>query len=281
MDTDGATRGAPGGSGRKPLDEETCRRFGALVLLHRVISTPAAYHAALLEGDDSLLEPSFDFMLAEDLVTVGEDDHYRATAKGQAAYRNLLHQQQSYLAHYDIYGAVDLAEGVFADPERDWLDDARWSDLRVAVAEYKGIDPYRMVFLSMLADGSFFGNPNWKFDLALGSSFFKELEEIVRSQLTVGELGYGDEDGSRIAGEAVLEDVILQGARINRERMERERERQASLFEEDAARREREAGEDEEGEALAAWVPYDPWAPLAAYAGSALFVEALWLSGHW
>ena len=39
----------------------------------------------------------------------------------------------------------------------------------------------------------------------------------------------------------------------------------------------------EEGEEEEAWVtaPYDPWAPTAAYMGSAMFVEAMWLSTFW
>lgn len=264
---------------RPPLSEETCRRMAALVMLDRVITEPRSYHPALLDGDDEFLGSLFDYMLGEDLVSVGDDDYYEATPKGNKAYQQMLQQQRSYLIHFDLYSAVDLSEGAFADEEHDLLDDPRWSDLRVAVAEFKAIEPYRMVFLSMLADGSFFENADWKFDLVLGSSFFKELEEIVRSQISIDELGYEDEDGSVIPGESVLEDVILQGARVNRERMEHERSRQESLLDDEPP--DEDGDGEEEYETVVAYVPYDPWGPAAAYMGSALFVEALWLSAYW
>lgn len=273
---------------RPALSEATCRRFAALAVLDRLAVEPAAYHAALLEGDNAFLEPVFDQLLGEDLVAVGEDDRFRMTPLGRRAYQRLLHQQQSYLAHFDIYAAVDLAEGAFGDPETDYLDDSRWADLRVAVAEYKGIDPYRLVFLSMLAGGQFFENPGWKFDLVLGSSFFRELEEVVRSQISVEELAYEAEDGTAIAGEDVLVDVIVRGAALNQQGLDEERERLEALPPEDAREEDLPAaGANPEGESLptagleAALVPYDPWGPAAAYASSAKFVERLWLEPHW
>ena len=141
------------------LDENRRRSFAGLILLDRVISQENAYHAALLEGDDELLDSEFKYLLGEELVEIGAEDYYEATEKGRQAYENMMHQQQSYLAHFDVFGWVDLAEGAFADLDRDLLEDSRWSDLRVAVALYKGIDPFRMVFLAMLAEGQFFENP--------------------------------------------------------------------------------------------------------------------------
>jgi hypothetical protein len=269
---------------RPALSEAACRRFAALALVDRLAVQPGAFHAALLEGDDAFLEPVFDGLLAEDLVAIGEDDRNRLTPLGWRAYQRLLHQQQSYLAHFDVFAAVDLAEGSFADPEHDYLDDPRWADLRVAVAEHKGIDPYRMVFLSMLAGGRFFENPGWKFDLALGSSFFEELQEVVQSQIGVDELGYEDEDGTAIAGEDVLQDVILQGGALNQQALAEERGRQPSLLQ----GLEGETGADADPNALeedpafqAALVPYDPWGPASAYASSATFVEPIWLDPYW
>ena len=80
---------------------------------------------------------------------MGEDDYYITNDKGLEIYQKFTEQQESYVSHFDIYAYVDLQEGVFADPQSDLLEGGRWSDLRVAVAEYKGIDPYRVVFLSM------------------------------------------------------------------------------------------------------------------------------------
>lgn len=267
---------------RAGLSENQQKQFAGLIVLDRVVTVERAYHAGLLDKeDDELLDPVFKYLMGEKLAEIGDDDYYRATEMGSKAYQGLLHQQQSYLAHFDIYARVDLAEGTFWDSEMDSADDPRWADLRVAVAEFKGIDAYRMVFLAMVAEEKFYENPDWKFDLALGSTFFTELEEVVASQIAMDELGYEAEDGARISGEGVIEDIIIQGAKINRERYESSREeamRQEALFEEEE-REEDDSEYDEETE----WVmmPYDPWAPMAGYAASALFVEALWLSALW
>lgn len=274
---------------RPTLTDEQCHQFAALALLDRVITEPRAWHAGLVEHpDDHLLEPVFDRLLREDLVTIGADDHYEATERGHAAYALMLRQQQSYLYHFDIFAGVDLAEGVFADPEADEPEDPRWSDLRVAVADYKGIDPHRLVFLSLLADGTFFEGPSWRFDLALGSSFFQELQEIVDTQIAIGELGYEAEDESQVPGDAVIEDVILQGAALNRERLERELGRQPSLLHTgNGGGPEDEDYPDPDDVEEAADVPlpeaarYDPWGPLESYAANPRFVEALWLEPYW
>ena len=152
--------------------------------------------------------------------------------------------------------------------------------LRVAVAGYKGVDPYRIVFLAMLSDEAFFQDREWKFDLALGSNFFTELGEIVSSQITIEELGYQTEQGEGVSGEAVIEDVILQGANVNRERWERERAAQQTLPMDQDDEGEGSPGEPDDREEMV-YMPYDPWQPMAMYAGSALFVEAMWLSAFW
>ena len=282
---------------RTPLSDIESRRFAGTVVLDRVCTTPGAFHAGLLEQeDDHLLDDTFKYLLAEGIVDIGEDDHYFPTDKGWRAYQSLIHQRQSYLVHFEVFAGVDLAAGTFAEQPKDFLGDSRWNDLRVAVAEYKGIDPYRIVFLAMLAEEQFFSNSDWKFDLALGSSFFREMEEIVASQISVEELGYTAEDGSQVSGESVIEDVILQGAAINQQRMEQEAGRQQTMLVEEPFEEEEEAtpsngsgqGKDKstgtgDTTSTGGWefVPYDPWAPLAGYAGSAVYVEPFWLSSYW
>lgn len=286
---------SPSAGSRVPLTEEAQRQFSGLILLDRVVTLDHAYHAGLLETeDDTLLESVFDYLTREGLVDIGADDHYRATGLGRRVYQKMLHQQQSYLAHFDVFARVDLAEGVFGDPDRDHPDDPRWADLRVAVAEFKGIESNRMVFLAMLAGGDFFQNPDWKFDLALGSAFFQELEAVVRDQISLSDLAYEAEDGEQVSGESVIEDIILQGAKHNKRAMDDQVSRQQELFEpyED----EEDEDEGEEGENAAAgpngsgdggndqppaFEPYDPEAGMSAYISSATFVEPLWLEPYW
>lgn len=274
-------------------------RFAALAMLDRIAAQPRAWHAGLLEHpDDHLLEGVFNTMLQNDLVAIGDDDHYQLTAQGQQAHRLMLLQQQAYLIHHDIYAGVDLAEGLFADPEHDNLENGNWDDLRVPVAEFKGIDPYRLVFLAMLADGSFFENEGWRFDIALGSSFFKELQDVVRSQITLDELGFEAEDGTRVPGEAVIEDVILQGAEINLKRMDALDSAQTTLFPEgdnpDEAHGQDEnqaewtvdsenggGGKSDEKESPDAQALYDPWGTLEASRINPAYRDPIWDASYW
>jgi len=252
------------------------QQFAALILLDRLVTLPGAFHAGLMdEKDDVFLEQTFAFLQREDLAEVGDDDRFRATERGRRAYQGMIERRQSYLAHFEVFARVDLAEGAFAEPD-DLYDNPRWCDLRVAVAEYKGIDPYRIVFLALLADEAFFESRDWKFDLALGSSFFRELEEIVDTQITLDELAYETESGERISGEAVLEDVILQGARRNREQWEQERNVQQTFLPE--RKEDVEAAGANDGSTPS---PYDPFQALAFYEQSAQFVEPIWLHDFW
>ena len=174
------------------------------------------FHLSLASKDEDQLEPTLKEMENQGWIEVGEDDYYITKDKGLEIYQKLTEQQESYVSHFDIYAYVDLQEGVFADPQSDLLEGDRWSDLRVAVAEHKGIDPYRVVFLSMLADGVWFENPDWRFDLGMGT-LLDNLESLVMDQLSVDELGYEDDQGM-VEGEEVIADVIEQGTALARER---------------------------------------------------------------
>ena len=174
------------------------------------------FHLSLASKDEDQLEPTLMEMEKQGWIEVGEDDYYITNDKGLEIYQKLTEQQESYVSHFDIYAYVDLQEGLFAAPQSDLLEGDRWSDLRVAVAEYKGIDPYRVVFLSMLADGVWFENPDWRFDLGMGT-LLDNLESLVMDQLSVDELGYEDDQGM-VEGEEVIADVIEQGTILARER---------------------------------------------------------------
>ena len=128
----------------------------------------------------------------------------------------MVEQLEAYVVHFDIYAYVDLDNGAFGDPKTDLLEGDQWSDLRVAVAEHKGIDQYRVVFLAMLSAQRFFENPDWKFDLSMGT-LFDEMQQIVQDQLCVEDLGYTDNEG-QVSGEDVVRDIIEQGEELSRER---------------------------------------------------------------
>ena len=177
---------------------------------------------ALAETDDEGLESLLNFMESRGTLTVEEDNYYKATDKGHEVYQDLVKQLEAYVTHFEVYAYVDLEQGIFGDPETDLLEGDKWSDLRVAVAEHKGIDPYRVVFLAMLSAETFYENPDWKFDLSMGT-LFQEMKQIVLEQLHIDDLGYSDSEG-KVSGEEVIRDIIEQGSELVAKRKSREQE---------------------------------------------------------
>ena len=177
---------------------------------------------ALAETDDEGLESLLNFMESRGTLTVEEDNYYKATDKGHEVYQDLVKQLEAYVTHFEVYAYVDLEQGIFGNPETDLLEGDKWSDLRVAVAEHKGIDPYRVVFLAMLSAETFYENPDWKFDLSMGT-LFQEMEQIALEQLHVDDLGYSESEG-KVSGEEVIRDIIEQGSELAAKRKSREQE---------------------------------------------------------
>ena len=177
---------------------------------------------ALAETDDEGLESLLNFMESRGTLTVEEDNFYKATDKGHEVYQDLVKQLEAYVMHFEVYAYVDLEQGIFGDQGKDLLEGEKWSDLRVAVAEHKGIDPYRVVFLAMLSAETFYENPDWKFDLSMGT-LFQEMKQIVLEQLHVDDLGYSDSEGE-VSGEEIIRDIIEQGSELVAKRTSREQE---------------------------------------------------------
>ena len=260
------------------LDTDVKNQFSAILLLDYLIGHESKIHASLLEKDDKLLEPILNLMQDRSLVEVNDEQMYAPSQKGQELYQTTLMQQLSYKTHFDIFAYVDLELGKFAHPQSDFLEDSCWSDLRVAIAEFKGVDPYRLVFLAMLSYGEFYENPDWRFDLSVGS-LFDDLEEIVKEQLTKEDLEYEDEEGA-VSGREVLEDVILQGAELNQQRHEAfkkkiEEERQLMQSQN------RDTQNREYDEHYPQYAYYDPYPSFGSYIASALFIESIWGHPYW
>ena len=88
-----------------------------------------------------------------------------------------------------------------------------WEDLRVAVADYKGMDAIEIVYMSFINEHRFGRDESgWQFDLLLGS-VWDEILYICENSIQWNELGYEDEHGA-VPAEAVIEDIITQGTEI-------------------------------------------------------------------
>ncbi|MDH4224162.1 MAG: hypothetical protein OEW12_00775 [Deltaproteobacteria bacterium] len=213
--------------GRPGLPPAHRMRLSAAIVLDRLAANPGGFKAGDSSPSAEILAPVWEYLKSQNLA-LEADGVYQLTPKGQTAHQQISRMRESYLTHFDIFALVNLEEGMFGsleDVSQEGELDEDWVDLRVAVAEFKGVDPYTLVFCAMLSDPDFFAGDEWMEDLPADSFFYQELEAIVQSQLAAWELGIEpatdekEESGEEnMTGEEVLEFVIGQGAQINRER---------------------------------------------------------------
>jgi hypothetical protein len=97
---------------------------------------------------------------------------------------------------------------------KEYLKLDRWDDLRLAVAEFKKINPVEFVFLSFVHEGRFdTRRSGWQFDLVLGSTW-AEMIKIADTAVKISDLSYECED-ERVSGDVVIRDVFRQGIELN------------------------------------------------------------------
>ena len=202
------------------VNGERKKEFAGVYLLYVMINNACSF-PVFLEGDNQYLEEILEWLLVKEYVEIKEDREYVPSAKGRKVLEKFMARYSEFLTIFDVYCAVDLQKGEFAfehyfefQDDREWrryLEDERWDDLRVAVAEYKGLDPVEIVFMSFLSEDRFGRDETgWQFDLLLGS-VWDEIIEICNNAIRWEDLGYEDEDGTRIRAEDVIEDIIRQG----------------------------------------------------------------------
>jgi len=205
------------------LSEEQRKEYASGFLLDMMINKAYRY-SVVLEDDDKYLEPLFVYMMSKDYLNLDKKNYYSPTNEGIEKLDNLKNRYEEYLAHFDLFCAVDLERGEFAFEKIFELDDDEWDafinqerfvDLRISVAWFKKINPADFVFLSFLKEGQFsVDKSNWQFDL-LSGLIWEEIEEIVDTAIQIEELGYTTEENKEITGMAVMEDVIRQGAKLS------------------------------------------------------------------
>jgi len=165
----------------------------------------------VMEKKDSVLKPTFMKMMELNMVKI-EGLLYKITPKGQEFMDNFFKKYEEFLKFYDIFCAVDLANGTFAfskffdfETDEEWeayLGQSNFDDVRVAVCEFKKIDPIEVVFMSFINEGRFNSN-DWQFYL-INDLLWYDILEICNTAIQIEEL---IEDG-------VLEDIVKQGSEI-------------------------------------------------------------------
>lgn len=204
------------------VSDEQKKRFAGIYLLEYMINTPHAIPIFLNKNDQDL-EPVLEWLMMKNYIQILDNEKYIPHPNGRKALEAFMARYSEYLTLFDIFSAVDLEAGEFAfaryfefDNKPEWqeyLNDERWDDLRVAVADYKGMDPVEIVFMSFISEQRFGRNESgWQFDLLLGS-VWDEILHICNTAIAWQQLGYADEEGE-IPAEDVISDIITQGTEL-------------------------------------------------------------------
>jgi hypothetical protein len=167
--------------------------------------------SVVLTGNDTVLESLFVEMLSLNLIKI-ERNFYKIDVKGQEFMDIFFKKYSEFLKLFDIFCAVDLKTAEFAfkkfydfDTDEEWkiyLNQENWQDVRVAVCEFKKIDPIEIVFMAFLNEGRF--DPiNWQFDL-VSDLVWDEVLEVCNTAIPLEDLI--DDD--------VMLDIVNQGSAI-------------------------------------------------------------------
>lgn len=205
------------------------------------ISNDGIQFSTSLPGDDSVLEPYFIEMLALDFVAI-QRNCYVITEKGNECLTVFKDKYTEFLRVYDIYCAVDLDAGKFAfsrifdfETDEEWfeyLNQDNWSDVRIAVCQFKKIDPIEIVFLSFLNEGRFTDDNNWQFDL-ISDLIWDEMLAVCETAIKLEDLLEND----------AIQDIIMQGSKIMMDNLKEENRRNLEALKEE---QEKEEGYEEE-----------------------------------
>ncbi len=222
------------------LDTNQKKQFAGIFLLEKIINEKKAFDI-FLENNDKDLEPVFEYLMMHSYIKIKNEKFYIETEKGNDLLKKFALRYRDFLRFFDIYNAVDLAEGAFAfesyfdfEVDQQWqifLQDQRWEDLRIAVAVFKKINPIEIVFMSFIREKrfGFTEKSGWQFDLLLGS-VWEEILDICNTALKMEELAYFDEEiKTNVSGEEVIKDIIIQGAQLNKKLFQKEGERDNQL----------------------------------------------------
>lgn len=221
------------------LTEEQREYFTAVLMLEQLCNQNQQY-SVLLDGNLKSLETVFEKLLLKEYVEIS-GINYVAAPKGRNLLQNFLEKYSEFIKLYDIFCAVDLGAGEFGFQEffnPEFEDRERWEmylkseqfeDLRCAVSTFKGINPIEVIFMSFINEGRFklTNQIDWAFDLKAGF-IWDDIVTIYNSQLRVEDLGFETENGEYVAGDVVIQDVIIQGTNLLMDLLNQEEEMKTS-----------------------------------------------------
>ncbi len=153
-----------------------------LYFLHRLaIGTSVDVTKDIPELIDVIQECEQDGLIEIDVKNAS----YKLTAKGVRTHDSYIEEAQNLIRRYDIYGDVDV-DGA----GQVYFDTGLGQDVRVAVFESEGIDPFRARFLLGLNDKEWDVLENWE-QQCTSEKWYREIFAPIEQAPAVDEIGKG------------------------------------------------------------------------------------------
>lgn len=199
-------------------------QYAGLYLL-RLLRADKQDAAQLIKEGEVLLEPVLEWLVQQNYASVNSAGELKVSAQGAAVAASFEKRYQQFIQKYDVFCAVDLEEGTFAfeaydefsdrDDWDEYLDRECFDDLRVAIAQFEGIDPVEIIVMSFIQEGRFgYTEDGWNEDLLLGS-VWEEVADACADAVQLDELAFEGDDGP-VTAEVVAADVLEQGQEVMR-----------------------------------------------------------------
>ena len=210
------------------LDSVKKEQFIGILLLNYIVNEKGSL-PILMQDDFKFLDKVTSSMVAKGYLQVS-GAYFAPTAKGKEVLGIFMHRYLEYLKVYDIFCSVDTGAGEFAydryydfETDEDWkkfVNEPRFEDVRIAVAEFKKLDPMEIVFMSFINEQRFdFHKKGWQFDVYSGLAW-GEIEKICNAALSVSQLNEGAPE--------VMENIVRAGADVAIKLMKIEDERKTA-----------------------------------------------------
>jgi hypothetical protein len=204
------------------------KNFKSIILLNEMITNGRVF-TTIPVGDDKMLEPLFIELMAKGYISI-VNDRFQPTADAQKVFDNFNQRYKEYLKVFDIYSFVDLDKGEFAfqkyfefNIDEEWnayKSQPRFFDVRIAVATFKKMNPYEIVFMSFINENRFDTTRiGWQTDL-ISDAIWAEINDIVSTAITITDVGEDVMENMIKIGTEIMMNLIQQEIDFNKKRLE-------------------------------------------------------------
>jgi hypothetical protein len=160
--------------------DESMKLYGRIMLLHQL----AIGYQLDVTKDFAELADLLPELERKELVDIDvKKASYKLTPAGKIEYDRYIAEAHDLIKRYDIFSDTDVdASGVAR------FDTGLGRDLRVAVFDYEGVDPFRARFLLGINDGEWNNLSNW-YECIADENWFANLFKPVENAPDVDEIG--------------------------------------------------------------------------------------------